>query len=104
MFLTCCACQGQQQQSDNSTSENTSTADAAPSQETEKVPASIEDELSPVLTEADKANIPIEMARNNIDFGLYQIKDGWITVQPQMRETENFTLLNVVWKIVHGLP
>ena len=66
MFLTCCACQGQQQQSDNSTSENTSTADAAPSQETEKVPASIEDELSPVLTEADKANIPIEMARNNI--------------------------------------
>lgn len=78
MFLTCCACQGQQQQSDNSTSENTSTADAAPSQETEKVPASIEDELSPVLTEADKANIPIEMARNNIDFGLYQIKDGWI--------------------------
>ena len=78
MFLTCCACQEQQQQSDNSTSENTSTAAAAPSQETEKVPASIEDELSPVLTEADKANIPIEMARNNIDFGLYQIKDDWI--------------------------
>ena len=78
MFLTCCACQGQQQQSDNSTSENTSTADAAPSQETEEVPTSIEDELSPALTEADKANIPIEMARNNVDFGLYQIKDGWI--------------------------
>ena len=78
MFLTCCACQEQQQQSDNSTSENTSTADAAPSQETEEVPTSIEDELSPALTEADKANIPIEMARNNVDFGLYQIKDGWI--------------------------
>lgn len=47
-------------------------------EEKSETPQTIEDELSPTLTEKDKENIPIEMARNNVDFGLYQIRDGWL--------------------------
>lgn len=38
----------------------------------------ISNKLDSSLTEKEVASIPIEMARNNVDYGLYQIKDGWI--------------------------
>lgn len=77
--VICCAgCQ--KQNNEINTSEPLTNEPVASQQEevAQDIPSSIEDELSDALTDEDKANIPIEMARNNVEFGLYQIKDGWI--------------------------
>lgn len=39
---------------------------------------SIEDELDPNLTEQERESIAFEMARNNIGYAQYRVKDGWI--------------------------
>ncbi len=70
------ACSANTHEAIDSTSTHPSYASNTDAKKSDK--QNIANKLDFSLTEEDIASIPIEMARNNVDYGLYQIKDGWI--------------------------